>query len=40
MPVAHGERLEKDKVAETCEKNGMKAVCAGDESCRWNNASR
>ena len=40
MPVAHGERLEKDKVAETCEKYGMKAVCAGDEGCRFNHASR
>ena len=40
MPVAHGDRLEGDKVADTCEKSGMKAVCAGDEGCRWNNVSR
>ena len=40
VPVAHGERLEGDKVADTCEKSGMKAVCAGDEGCRWNNVSR
>ena len=40
VPVVHGERLEWDKVAETCERAGMKAVCAGDEGCSWNNASR
>ena len=40
MPVAHGERLDGDKVAETCEKAGMKAVCYGEAGCKWNDESR
>ena len=36
VPVEHGERIENGKVAETCEKAGMKAVCWGDETCSVN----
>ena len=36
VPVEHGERIENGKVAETCEKAGMKAVCWGDKTCGVN----
>lgn len=36
VPVEYGERMEHGKVAETCEKAGLKAVCWGDETCSVN----
>ena len=36
VPVEHGEWMVHGKVAETCEKAGMKAVCYGDEKCGAN----
>ena len=36
VPVEYGERMVHGKVAETCEKAGMKAVCWGDETCSVN----
>ena len=39
--MAHGEHLVADKVAETCEGAGKKAVCYGDDGCtRHNDISR
>jgi len=40
VPVAHGEYLFADKVAETCENAGMKALYFGNEGCSYNNISR
>ena len=40
VPVPHGTRLVTGAVADTCEKNGMKAVCNGESlaSCSYTSA--
>jgi len=36
IPVAEGTTLEEGAVPDTCEAVGMRAVCNGDSSCRFN----
>ena len=37
IPVAKGTTLTEGVVADTCDAVGMRAVCAGDSSCRFYN---
>ena len=38
VPVAHGVRLVTGAVPDTCQKNGMEAVCFGSRGCHYNSA--
>merc|ERR1719244_777781 len=38
IPVAEGTTLTEGVVADTCDAVGMRAVCAGDSSCRYYSA--
>jgi len=38
IPVAEGTTLTEGVVADTCDAVGMRAVCAGDSSCKWSSA--